>query len=111
MSKQILYVTDKAPVSTNWIPTLGMYHLIQEREVIKRTDKGYRMTIGYAGEKGTMFLDTHYNFFDTRAEALEFIASEANRIAGALDVMKQKAVTLLCETHDALRELKNEIKQ
>ncbi|MGN7914706.1 hypothetical protein [Enterobacter sp. 22466] len=106
MTKQIIYVTDKTPVSANWIPTLGTYHLIQEREVIKRTDKGYRLKVGYAGEKGTMFLDTHYNFFDTRAEALEFIASEANRIAGVLDEQKQRAVTLLCEAHDALREFK-----
>ena len=106
MTKQIIYVTDKAPIAANRIPTLGTYSLIQEREVIKRTDKGYRLKVGYAGEKGTMFLDTHYNFFDNRAEALEFIASEANRIAGVLDELKQRAVTLLCDTHGALRELK-----
>lgn len=105
MNKQIIYVTDKAPVTANHIPTLGTYYLIQEREVIKRTDKGYRLMIGYAREKGTMFLDTHYNFFNSRAEALEFIASEANRIAGELEEYKKRAVTLLCETRDALREL------
>jgi len=88
MTKRIIYVTDKAPVAVNWIPTLGMYPLIQEREVIKRTDKGYRLKVGYAGEKGTMFLDTHCNFFDTRVEALEFVASEANRIAGVLEEQK-----------------------
>ncbi|MEX0517075.1 hypothetical protein AB3X26_10915 [Raoultella planticola] len=49
-----------------------------------------------------MYLDEHYSFFESYAEALEYIASEANCVAGELEEMKLKAIRLMCEAHDEL---------
>lgn len=101
----VIYVVSKKPVSTNYIPPAlkGAVPLISQYEVIKRTAKGYRLKVSYAGDKGSMYLDEHYSFFESYSEALEYIASEANRVAGALEEMKLKAIRLMCEAHDELR--------
>ncbi|HDT6091300.1 TPA: hypothetical protein QHD31_005768 [Raoultella ornithinolytica] len=100
----VIYVVSKKPVSTNYIPSAlkGVVPMISKYEVIKRTAKGYRLKVSYAGDKGSMYLDEHYSFFETYAEALEYIASEASRVAGELEEMKLKAIRLMCEAHDEL---------
>lgn len=100
----VIYVVRKKPVSTNYIPPAlkGVLPLISQYEVIKRTAKGYRLKVSYAGDKGSMYLDEQYSFFESYAEAVEYIALEANRVAGALEEMKLKAIRLMCETHDEL---------
>ena len=105
-----IYVVSKEPISTRYIPRelKGCIPLISKHEVMKRTAKGYRLKVSYAKEKGSMYLEEHYDFFDSYADALEYIASEANRIAGELEEMKQKAIRLMCEAHD---ELKKEISE
>ncbi len=100
----VIYVVSKKTVSTNYVPPAlnGASPLISKHEVIKRTAKGYRLKVWYAADKGSMYLDEHYSFFESYAEALEYIASEANRVAGELDEMKLKAIRLMCEAHDEL---------
>ena len=100
----VIYVVTKKPVSTDYIPRAlkGTAPLIRKYEVIKRTAKGYRLKVSYAGEKGSMYLDEHYSFFESYAEALEYIASEANCVAGEFEEMKLKAIRLMCEAHDEL---------
>ncbi|QIJ48831.1 hypothetical protein [Raoultella ornithinolytica] len=107
----VIYVVSKNPVSTNYIPPAlkGVVPLISKHEVIKRTAKGYRLKVWYSGDKGSMYLDEHYSFFESYSEALEYIASEANSVAGALEEMKLKAIRLMCEAHDELgRSVPNE---
>lgn len=101
----VIYVVIKKPVSSNYIPPAlkGVLPLIRKYEVIKRTAKGYRLKVSYAGDKGSMYLDEQYSFFESYAEALAYIASEANLVAGALEEMKLKAIRLMCEAHDELR--------
>ncbi|HCU2336398.1 TPA: hypothetical protein OUJ99_004743 [Klebsiella aerogenes] len=103
----VIYVVSKKPVSTNYIPPAlkGAVPLISQFEVMKRTAKGYRLKVSYAGDKGSMYLDEHYSFFETYAEALEYIATEANHIAGMLEEMKRQATRLMCEAQDELRSL------
>lgn len=100
-----IFVISKNPVTTNYIPSQlkGCIPLIKEYEVIKRTAKGYRLSVSYAREKGSMYLDEHYEFFTTYKSALEFVASEANKVAAELEQLKLSAVQLMCEAHDELR--------
>ncbi|HHR5658214.1 TPA: hypothetical protein ACS62H_004680 [Klebsiella pneumoniae] len=105
---EVIYVTKKRPVTENYVPS-GLNDglpVIRKLEVIKRTTKGFRLRVSHAPEKGTMFLDDHNFFFYTYADALEFVASEANRVAGELEERKQQAVRLMCEAHDELRNHK-----
>lgn len=102
---EFLYVTKKRPVTENYVPS-GLNDVppvIRKLEVIKRTLKGFRLRVSYAPEKGTTFLDDNYFFFYTYADALEFVASEANRVAGELEERKQQAIRLMCLAHDELR--------
>ncbi|CAI1817619.1 Uncharacterised protein [Serratia quinivorans] len=105
----VIYVIGKKPVSTKYIPPAlkGVVPLIKKYEVIKRTAKGYRLKVSYAGDKGSMYLDEHYSFFENYAEALEYIATEANNVAGRLEKMKQQAIRLMCEAHDELSASKS----
>lgn len=100
-----VFLINKRPVTTNYIPSelKGCIPLIREYEVMKRTAKGYRLSVNYAREKGSMYLDEHYEFFATYESALEFIASEANKVAGELEQFKLQAVQLMCQAHDELR--------
>lgn len=106
--KNEIYVVSKEPISARYIPSelQGCIPLISKHEVMKRTAKGYRLKVSFAKEKGSMYLEEHYNFFDSYAGALEYIVTEANRIADELEEMKQKAIHLMCE---ADVELKKEI--
>ncbi|MGK4329376.1 hypothetical protein ABVK36_11130 [Lonsdalea quercina] len=99
-----IFVISKRPVTTACIPSelMGVVPLIKEREVIKRTEKGYRLSVSYARNKGSMYLDEHYAFFSTYESALKFIAAEANKVAGELEQLQLKAVQLMCQAHDEL---------
>ncbi|ELW1646141.1 hypothetical protein NTH58_001147 [Enterobacter oligotrophicus] len=102
-----IFVISKKPVTTTYIPSQlkGYIPLIKEYEVIKRTAKGYRLSVSYAHEKGSMYLDEHYEFFTTYKSALEFVASEANKVAGELEKLKLRSIRLMCEAHDELRNV------
>lgn len=102
-----IFVTSRRPVTENYIPPElnGYIPIIKEYEVMKRTEKGYRLRVSFAREKGAMYLDEHYAFFDTRKSSLEFIAAEANKVAGELEQLKMKAVRLMCEAQDELRSI------
>ncbi|MDJ0088224.1 hypothetical protein [Pantoea allii] len=100
-----VFVVDKKPVSVNYIPRElnGTVDLIREREVIKRTQKGYRLRVSYAPENGSIYLDEHYEFFRTYSDALRFIAKECNRLADELQQKKEAAIILLCHAHNELK--------
>ncbi|CAM3918848.1 hypothetical protein ABW11_00900 [Pluralibacter gergoviae] len=105
----LIYVVSKEPVSKSYIPELNSAApLINKREVIKRTNKGYRLKLSYCKEKGVMYLDEHYSFFESYGSALEYIAAESNRIAGELEEMKLKAMRLMSEAHDELRSVQHD---
>lgn len=103
-----VFVISKRPVTTTYIPPelTGVVPLIKEYEVIKRTEKGYRLSVSYARDKGSMYLDEHYAFFSTYESALEFIAAEANKVAGELEQLQLKAVQLRCQAHDELNSVR-----
>lgn len=106
--KNKIFVTSKHPCTPNYIPSKlkGYLSVIDEYEVIKRTQKGYRLRVSYSQEKGSMFLDEHYSFFKTYESALTFVASEANKVALKLEKTKQKAVKLMLLANDELRKVK-----
>ena len=106
---QVIYVVSKNPVSMDYIPPKLKGHspLVNKYEVIKRTAKGYRLKVSYAPEKGSMYLEDHYAFFATYSAALEYIASESNRVAGELEEMKLNAIRLMCEAQDELRQVRS----
>lgn len=106
--KNKIFVTTKCPCTTNYIPSKlkGFLSVIDEYEVIKRTEKGYRLRVNNSSEKGSIFLDKDYAFFKTYESALNFVASEAHRFALKLEKTKQKAVKLMLLTNDELRKVK-----
>ncbi|MEH2922394.1 hypothetical protein ACFFL1_05960 [Samsonia erythrinae] len=101
-----IFVVDRNPVTKNYIPSelKGLVPLITEREVIKRTYKGYRLKVNYS-KNGTMYMDEHYAFFPVYVTALDFVAKEANKVAGELESLKLKAIGLMCEAHDELKRI------
>ncbi|NQS87103.1 hypothetical protein ACRPHS_03525 [Pantoea allii] len=100
-----VFVVDKKPVSVNYIPKElnGTVNLIREHEVIKRTQKGFRLRVSYAPDNGSMYLDEHYEFFTTYSDALRFIAKECNSLADELQRKKEAAIILLCHAHNELK--------
>lgn len=105
--KQKVFVTRKEPVTTTYIPDFNSHlPVIWEREVLKKTPKGYRLSSTYSPDKGEFHSDAYYRFFDNYAAAVEFVADEANRIASALDSMKKQAENLEIEACRALFENK-----
>ncbi|HDD0116497.1 hypothetical protein [Klebsiella pneumoniae] len=106
--KNKIFVTSKHPCTPNYIPSelKGCLPVIDEYEVIKRTEKGYRLRVSYAPVKGSMFLDENYAFFKTYESALKFVSSEANRFALKLEKTKRKAVKLMLLANDELRKAK-----
>jgi hypothetical protein len=56
----VIYMTRKRALTTTYIPSTVE---IQEREVIKRTEKGYRLKRNNTDTKGSIYRDEHYNFF------------------------------------------------
>lgn len=106
--KKYIFAFDKSPVSVKHVPKLkGNMPLIRRYEVVKRTDKGYRLrSADYprATDKGTMYLDIHYYFFDSYSAALSFLAGEANKLINELDAMKSEARRLLDEIYSELED-------
>lgn len=106
--KKYIYVFHKSPVSVKHVPKLkGNMPLIGRYEVVKRTDKGYRLrSADYPRQydKGTMYLDIHYNFFESYSDALSFLVGESNKLITELDAMKSEARRLLDEIYSELEE-------
>lgn len=73
-------------------------------EVIKETPKGYRVKVNYS-ENGTVMTYEKYDIFQSEKELLEHIADKANKMADVLDKQKLSYTRLLCDAHDALRDL------
>ena len=89
-----IYVVTKQPVSVRHIPELnGEWGLIRCYEVIRKTEKGYRLKVSYSS-KGSMYLDEHYYFFETHVAALRFVAEAAMEVAATLEKMMALAVRL-----------------
>ncbi|HBC0585287.1 TPA: hypothetical protein I3599_000540 [Enterobacter cloacae] len=98
-----IFVMYKNPVTKDYIPQdLDMYGVIREYEVLKRTEKGYRLAVSYS-IKGSMFLDEKYHFFDTYPEALDFVCQEAAKVSDELEKLRQQAVQLMQEAYDKKR--------
>lgn len=106
-----VFVIRKRFVTVGYVPAelKGWVPLIGEYEVIKRTEKGYRLKVSYSGEKGSMYLDDQYEFFSSYESALEFIAFQANKVAADLNEMKLQAMRLMCQAHDELRSVKGAV--
>lgn len=102
-----VFVVRKNPVSVNYIPKElhGVVGLIREHEVIKRTQKGYRLRVSYAPENGSMHLDAHYEFFATYDDALQLIAKECSGVADELQRKKEEAIILLCQARNELKTI------
>lgn len=104
MSRKV-FVMYKNPVTKDYIPhDLGDNGLIKEYEVLKRTEKGFRLAVSYS-DKGSMFLDEHYLFFDTYPKALDFIVGEIRKVLYELEHIKQAATQLKQEAYDKKRNL------
>lgn len=103
-----IFVTSKHPCTFNYIPSKSesLSLVISEYEVIKRTEKGYRLRVSYAQKKGSIFLDEHYAFFKSYESALRFVASEAHKLALELEKKKRKAAGLMCRANEKLRKVK-----
>ncbi|QIU92109.1 hypothetical protein [Yokenella regensburgei] len=99
-----IFVVRRRAVTSGYIPPT-LKSCIDCYTPVKRTPKGWRLAMQHIPE-GAMFLDDKYLFFSTYKSALEFIASEANRVAGELEGTKLKATRLLCDAHDELRRTK-----
>lgn len=98
-----IFVVSKSPVEVRYIPSnlKGSVPVIREYEVIKRTEKGYRLSVSYS-RKGSMYLDEHYEFFDSYNSALEFVIAESNRVACELECKKLEVIKLMCQASDEL---------
>lgn len=101
-----IYVVTKQPVSVGHIPELnGEWGLIRCYEVIRKTEKGYRLKVSYSS-KGSMYLDEHYFFFETHAAALNFVAEAAREVAANLEKMMALAVRLESDARYGIAKLK-----
>lgn len=98
-----IFVVSKSPLEVRYIPSnlKGSVPVIREYEVIKRTEKGYRLRVSYS-HNGSMYLDEHYEFFDTYKSALEFVIAETNRVAGELESKKLDVIKLMRQVSDEL---------
>lgn len=103
MNKVIFY-TSKDPISIYHIPKLNdPMPIIGKSEVMKRTAKGYRLKVSFAREKGSVYLDEHYNFFESYEAALKFVENEVAKVTEKLDELKRKAMELSRDAQDALQ--------
>jgi len=73
-------------------------------EVMKETPKGYRVKVNYSKD-GSVMTHEKYDIFQSEKELLEHIADKANKMADVLDKQKLSYTRLLCDAHDALRDL------
>ncbi|HAV1601535.1 TPA: hypothetical protein JG832_002425 [Enterobacter hormaechei subsp. xiangfangensis] len=96
-----VFAVRRSALSMGNIPhPAALNELVGEYEVIRETARGKRVKI-WEGERN--LLDMHFEFFDSRLEALEHLADKANAIAGVLEDQKLQAVKFLCECHDQIR--------
>lgn len=98
---RVVWVISKPALSVNW-DALPFETYIDRREVMKETVKGMRLAMRHT-DKGSFYSNERYAFFDSEAEALEYLADQANKAAEVLETRKLSIMRLLCEAHDALR--------
>jgi hypothetical protein len=98
-----VFVLSKRAIRADYLPLIEQ--VIVERRVLKETRQGLRVCALDAPENypGHLFMRQHYDFFDTRADLLEAIASQANAAAAELENLKRSAVGLMCDAHDLLK--------
>ncbi|MCS5452557.1 hypothetical protein ACJVQT_23110 [Enterobacter huaxiensis] len=100
-----VWVLSKKPLSGNF-DACSLATYITKRELIGRTPKGLRLKVGN-NDSGSFFANDSYEFFFTEHEALEFLANEANKMADLLNERKLSMTRLLCDAHDAIRNIKD----
>lgn len=98
--KRTVFVVSKDPMGMKWKPR-DLETYIDEREVIKETPKGLRLSISYA-DNGTMFLHDRYRFFDTRMQAMFYLESEAKAVLAKLEERAAEYVQFLQTLEDAV---------
>ncbi|HBM2815666.1 TPA: hypothetical protein LU109_003578 [Enterobacter hormaechei subsp. xiangfangensis] len=101
-----LFVMFLNPVDAKSAP-VRLEHLYEEREVMKETPTGFQLRSLKTNFDSTHFYGAkHYRFFDTEVQALEYLASECNRIAGVLEERKLETIRRMADCHDAIKALK-----
>lgn len=98
-----VWTTYKDPLDVRWDAS-DLSRLITRHVAIKETEKTWRVECSYSA-KGTVLRKDKYNFFLSEQAALEFIANEANKMAATLNERKLTYTRLLCDAHDALKDL------
>lgn len=102
MSKTV-FVVSKQPLGINY-PPYPLDSYIDERELIKETPKGLRLSINY-GKYGTIFLHDRYEFFDSHREALLYLEAEAKRVLADLqEKASQFQVFVGALSHEILKD-------
>ena len=102
MSKTV-FVVSKQPLGINY-PPYPLDSYIDERELIKETPKGLRLSINY-GKYGTIFLYERYEFFDSHQEALLYLEAEAKRVLTDLqEKASQFQVFIGALSHEILKD-------
>lgn len=90
-----VFVVEKKPIILGY-PTRLLEHCIREREVMKETPKGLRLVVNHT-DKGSMYLHSEYDFFDTRVQALLRLESAAKEVLKDLEE-REKALILFLQT-------------
>lgn len=98
-----VFVLSKKAIKPDYIPLMS--ELITERRIIKETRQGLRLCAvdAPADFAGFLYMRQHYDFFDSRAELFEAIATQSNAVAAELERLKLSATGLMCDAHDLLR--------
>ncbi|MEG5932483.1 hypothetical protein UXN85_20670 [Enterobacter hormaechei] len=91
--KRTVFVVPKREVTFGYVPgDLG--RCIEEREVIRETPKGMRLAISYS-DNGTTFLHSHYDFFETRVQALLHLERETKQVLGEVEKHESDLIQFL----------------
>jgi hypothetical protein len=102
--KKYVWVIRKESITASGYKAKDIDGYLKKREVVNITPKGMRLKMS---EDWISFHPyERYDFFETERAALEFIANEANKVAGELNDIKLTYTSLLCEAHDTLNKLK-----
>lgn len=103
MEPRYIWVLRKSALSGDSLPN-ELEGYVKRYEVIKETPMGYRVKINYS-QNGTVITHEKYDVFQSEKDLLEFIADKANKAADMLDKRKLYYTRLLCDAHDAMRDL------
>jgi hypothetical protein len=97
-----VFVLEKKPITLHY-PTRKLENCIQVREVMNETPKGLRLVVSDR-EKGSMYLHSDYDFFDTRIAALLHLEFAAKEVLEDLEEREKALVNFLQEVEQAVIE-------